>query len=584
MHVQAVAESWLKELKKFYMEESKKSNSAEPRESLDEQLSGLQISDDTDNTALLSKPGTQPRRSSLCRLTTPESYRKLFILPQDRHQSSSEENPLPVPLPPTFALHITPTGFRPYRTPFNPFSLPQAFCTSLLLEPIPHNVTKVLRKCLKGKELDCGYVYAFTRPSSPGFIKIGYTAGPVRARMERFSTTCGYEPDNVWSTGLVGNAYRIEKVVHEVLRDWRREEIFCKDNAQCHVKHREWFEMPFEDAVTVIEKWAEAVANSGIYMDGQVQPEFALRTYCAATGCKDCKCPDRVSSPLCLSDLSRWRELCAQASGDRDPIVDDLSATSIERSPSLYTTSPSTSKSTVKIQPILLTPPKVRSGKRRKSSPGPSQHRIDQYLQPVNTTPEPNNNSRRASDSRLRPRTPLSQPPSSSSSSSSSSPSFSSSYSSSSSSSPSPELPETPTPRSRTRRQTKTKAPIYTPHLPVSESTPNINTAHSPPFISHHQTNQPPPPATGNSSTTTSASPSSPQQPPPSLLTTNIHLTEKDDDDPQLRQRHSSTATTTPTSNPPIHPISPSLSLFSFFLFLTFTALLAELTSRTLFA
>ncbi|KAJ4395842.1 hypothetical protein N0V93_000056 [Gnomoniopsis smithogilvyi] len=116
-----------------------------------------------------------------------------------------------------------------------------------------------------------GYIYAFTRPSRPGFIKIGYTNAieqpdrpyphPVDFRLARWASDCGHPVTEVFREYMPCAAERIESLIHQTLREYRRiEDPVCRP---CQRRrggrggaHDEWFEIGVEEARQVVRSWA----------------------------------------------------------------------------------------------------------------------------------------------------------------------------------------------------------------------------------------------------------------------------------------------------------------------------------------
>ena len=98
-----------------------------------------------------------------------------------------------------------------------------------------------------------GRIYIFDRDSLPGYLKIGFSAISVGARLAAWSK-CGYRPNLLFSTDEIPHARRVESLAHyELIKEWRREDC-CSG---CGKAHQEWFEIgPFR-AKHVVEDWAE---------------------------------------------------------------------------------------------------------------------------------------------------------------------------------------------------------------------------------------------------------------------------------------------------------------------------------------
>jgi T5orf172 domain len=146
-------------------------------------------------------------------------------------------------------------------------SFPEAdflpYCPKLLtLNPseLIHHTNTSLLALLSGRlmptaKLD-GYVYIFTRPDDPSLIKIGFTTRPSGRRVAAWGRNCCYAANMEYDTGLVPNAWLVEKLAHEELKQYRKIEQRCKWKAMCPTKHQEWFALGVQEAKRVVERWA----------------------------------------------------------------------------------------------------------------------------------------------------------------------------------------------------------------------------------------------------------------------------------------------------------------------------------------
>lgn len=142
-------------------------------------------------------------------------------------------------------------------------SLNERYSPKYLSEFQPHiedittqdSVLWQIREPLYNRDFEAGSVYIFNRDSSPGHVKIGWTAYSVDRRLEDWSR-CGYRPNKLFSVTNVPNAQRAETLTHyELIKEWRRERK-CKA-AHCGISHQEWFEVSKERAIQVLGDWAE---------------------------------------------------------------------------------------------------------------------------------------------------------------------------------------------------------------------------------------------------------------------------------------------------------------------------------------
>ncbi|CAH0046435.1 unnamed protein product [Clonostachys solani] len=127
-------------------------------------------------------------------------------------------------------------------------------------EPDENVMSKILSPLVKD-DFKRGSLYIFTRVSSPGYVKIGWTSREVEGRLESWAR-CGYEPNLVFSVQNVPYAQRAETLTHyELATEWRAERR-CKG---CGKSHREWFEVSQERATQVVAEWAEFMKSATIY-------------------------------------------------------------------------------------------------------------------------------------------------------------------------------------------------------------------------------------------------------------------------------------------------------------------------------
>lgn len=116
-----------------------------------------------------------------------------------------------------------------------------------------------------------GYIYAFTRPSRPGFLKIGYTNAihhhpnhpypdPVDFRLARWASACGHPVVEAFRAYMPCAAERMESLIHQTLREYRRVEDPgcrpCQRRGRGGGAHDEWFEVDVEVAHRVVSSWA----------------------------------------------------------------------------------------------------------------------------------------------------------------------------------------------------------------------------------------------------------------------------------------------------------------------------------------
>ncbi|KAH8703336.1 T5orf172 domain-containing protein [Talaromyces proteolyticus] len=114
---------------------------------------------------------------------------------------------------------------------------------------------------LQNYDFQTGSVYAFDRESSPGHVKIGWTAVSIAGRLEHWAN-CGYKPNLIISVHNIPCAQRVETLIHyELIREWRRE----RSCIGCRKSHKEWFEVDPETAKQVVVDWANFMKISEPY-------------------------------------------------------------------------------------------------------------------------------------------------------------------------------------------------------------------------------------------------------------------------------------------------------------------------------
>lgn len=127
-----------------------------------------------------------------------------------------------------------------------------------------------------------GVLYGFARPAAPGMLKIGVVkdrvvagrpfADPVDHRLATWQAQCGHRVIEVFRKPIACNAAeRIERLVHQALREYRRvEDPPCRPcerrktaskartgGGRCSGgQHNEWFEVDVETALHVVDLWA----------------------------------------------------------------------------------------------------------------------------------------------------------------------------------------------------------------------------------------------------------------------------------------------------------------------------------------
>jgi hypothetical protein len=126
---------------------------------------------------------------------------------------------------------------------------------------------------LKDRDFEHGKLYVFKRESSPGYVKIGWTARSIQRRLDDWAS-CGYTPELLFSAYNVPNAQRAETLTHyELWKEWRVERM-CKAFS-CQKSHREWFEIDEERAKQVLGDWVDFFKSARPYDScGILKPEW----------------------------------------------------------------------------------------------------------------------------------------------------------------------------------------------------------------------------------------------------------------------------------------------------------------------
>ncbi|KAK8002326.1 hypothetical protein PG989_002045 [Apiospora arundinis] len=114
------------------------------------------------------------------------------------------------------------------------------------------------------RDFETGSLYMFDRSSSPGHVKIGWTARSVELRLSHWAK-CGYEPNLLFRVDNVPFAQRAETLTHyELIKEWRTERR-CKGPYCGSKSHQEWFEVSKEEAQQVISRWARVLKEVPLY-------------------------------------------------------------------------------------------------------------------------------------------------------------------------------------------------------------------------------------------------------------------------------------------------------------------------------
>jgi hypothetical protein len=256
-----LAERWLDEIRSRATEQSSRTVSVSP-------LEATAILPATPTPGQATTVYTTPRTSSpYFQPSTPISRSINTTPPTSIASSSAYQNTSPKT--PTTSAEIAPlpSGGQPHYDlrPRNTHisvqlttisQSPRSEFRAHIAEPGPtDSVSSKIQDILVDRDFETGSLYIFDRDSSPGYVKIGWTAGSVKRRLESWSK-CEYTPNLLFSVGLVPHAPRAETLTHyELIVEWRRERQ-CQAK-HCRKSHQEWFEVSKERAKEVVGDWAK---------------------------------------------------------------------------------------------------------------------------------------------------------------------------------------------------------------------------------------------------------------------------------------------------------------------------------------
>ncbi|KAK4158784.1 hypothetical protein QBC43DRAFT_248802 [Cladorrhinum sp. PSN259] len=166
--------------------------------------------------------------------------------------------------------------FRRYSKAQSPLDqLKQLLCK--LTQTVPHTRRRT------------GFIYAFARPSLPGFLKIGFVqekdtadrpcTHPVDRRLAKWQVQCGQPITEVFRRHIACKAaMRIESLVHLTLKEYRQVQHPpcqpCEKRKRARARraktaksggggrHNEWFEIDPQTAKRVVDTWASFAEGS----------------------------------------------------------------------------------------------------------------------------------------------------------------------------------------------------------------------------------------------------------------------------------------------------------------------------------
>ena len=143
-----------------------------------------------------------------------------------------------------------------------------------IVNPLPDDsVARKIVEPLVDRDFEKGSLYIFSRESSPGYVKIGWTSRSIRGRLDDWAK-CGYTPNLLFRIVSVANAQRAETLTHfELMKEWRRERR-CK-GPHCLKSHQEWFEVSIKRASTILKSWTDFMNRAKPYSaDGVLTSEW----------------------------------------------------------------------------------------------------------------------------------------------------------------------------------------------------------------------------------------------------------------------------------------------------------------------
>jgi hypothetical protein len=129
----------------------------------------------------------------------------------------------------------------------------------------------------KPRDYETGSLYIYDRTSTPGYVKVGWTARSVKERLEDWSK-CGYVPNELFRATEVPYAQRVETLTHhELIAEWRSEPPCqnCWARTGERVCHSEWFEVGHDKAIKVLSTWVDFFKKAIPYeSDGSLKTEW----------------------------------------------------------------------------------------------------------------------------------------------------------------------------------------------------------------------------------------------------------------------------------------------------------------------
>jgi T5orf172 domain-containing protein len=121
---------------------------------------------------------------------------------------------------------------------------------------LPRQLLDTMTRTMAESTLEAGYIYAFRRPGTRGFLKIGFTKDTAQ-RLSRWESKCGRDIELVFEMYIPQAVGRIERLVHKTLETYRRLEYCstCAGKGRITGVHNEWFEVSENMACDVVDLW-----------------------------------------------------------------------------------------------------------------------------------------------------------------------------------------------------------------------------------------------------------------------------------------------------------------------------------------
>ncbi|KAJ5192629.1 hypothetical protein N7449_008771 [Penicillium cf. viridicatum] len=146
----------------------------------------------------------------------------------------------------------------------NPIQKFKPYTSKIITQNLSERLRELLTKPLSTSDLKFkGSMYIFWQQGNFGYLKIG-RSGNVRRRFREWSNQCKKDmgihfPDFARETSNdqrvlkeVAHICRVEALVHLELMEHRKIEEKCPG---CSRNHKEWFKIPDERAIAVVQKW-----------------------------------------------------------------------------------------------------------------------------------------------------------------------------------------------------------------------------------------------------------------------------------------------------------------------------------------